>query len=333
MANFAVLVLVALFIGRTPTGSNGTYHPSVSGGIVAADALDKLSASDIASHIASITQVDEYKAVTNHADSINLQLAVVPADTAVASKPQVVSTDLKSKKDIQSYTTVEGDTIPTVAAKFGVSSDSVRWSNGITGDVVPSGKQLLMPPKGINGIVYSVKAGDNVDTLTEKYKGNKELLISMNDAEVGGLKEGDRIIIPDGVIKPPPVQYIAPQANSAPAGFAFGNTPIYGRNGYDYGFCTWYAANRVSVPANWGNAHTWASGARASGWQVSDTPRVGAVAWTRSGYLGHVGVVEAVSEDGSQIKYSDMNGLAGWGRVGYSGWVPVHSVFQKFIYQ
>jgi hypothetical protein len=49
-------------------------------------------------------------------------------------------------------------------------------------------------------------------------------------------------------------------------------------------------------------------------------------------YLGHVAVVEAVSEDGTMMKYSDMNGIAGWGRVGYSDWVPI-SFYQHYIYR
>jgi surface antigen len=47
-------------------------------------------------------------------------------------------------------------------------------------------------------------------------------------------------------------------------------------------------------------------------------------------YLGHVGIVEQVAPDGT-MKYSDMNGIAGWGRVGYSGWVSP-STFQHYIY-
>ena len=105
-----------------------------------------------------------------------------------------------------------------------------------------------------------------------------------------------------------------------------------GYNGYDYGYCTWYAAGRVPVPSNWGNANTWDNLARVSGWNVSGTPRVGAVAQTNRGYYGHVAVVEAVSPDGTMIKYSDMNGLAGFNRVGYSGWVPI-SKFDNYIYR
>ena len=94
-------------------------------------------------------------------------------------------------------------------------------------------------------------------------------------------------------------------------------------------------ATKVAVPTNWGNADTWAIYATLSGWTVSSVPRVGAIAQTSAGYEGHVAVVEAVSPDGSQIQYSDMNNYGdggGWGRVGYSGWVSA-STFPHYIYQ
>jgi surface antigen len=67
---------------------------------------------------------------------------------------------------------------------------------------------------------------------------------------------------------------------------------------------------------------------------VSTTPVVGAIAQSNSGPEGHVAIVEAVSDDGAMIKYSDMNGLAGWGREGRTAdWVPARSRFQNFIYR
>ena len=41
-------------------------------------------------------------------------------------------------------------------------------------------------------------------------------------------------------------------------------------------------------------------------------------------------VVDAVSSDGSEIQIRDMNGIAGWDRVGYSAWIPA-TTFQHFI--
>ena len=181
----------------------------------------------------------------------------------------------------------------------------------------------MIPP--INGIVYTVKSGDTVQSLATTYKANADQITAANDAELSGISNGEQILIPNGQLQV-----------SKGGGIFFASassfTPIYGSNGYDYGYCTYYAAARSGAPGNWGNANTWAYYAALSGWTVSATPKVGAIAQTSAGYLGHVAIVEAVSDDGTQIKYSDMNGIAGWGRVGYSDWVPV-SHFQHYIYR
>jgi surface antigen len=92
-------------------------------------------------------------------------------------------------------------------------------------------------------------------------------------------------------------------------------------------------ANRISVPNNWGNANTWSYYAPGSGWTVSKRPVKGSIAQTTGPGYGHVALVEDVSDDGLMIKYSDMNGLAGWGRVGLTNnWVPA-SKFNNYIYR
>jgi len=134
---------------------------------------------------------------------------------------------------------------------------------------------------------------------------------------------GRRIIIPDGRIVTSSVSY----------SYSGSFTPRYSNTGYPWGWCTWYAAAQSGAPSNWGNANTWAYYAGLTpGWTYSSNPRVGAIAQTSRGWAGHVAIVEAVSDDGTMIKYSDMNGLAGWGRVGYSGWAPA-ATFQHYIYR
>lgn len=276
-----------------------------------------------------MAKLPETGLIINEADSEATEIAsrsAVAKDTII--KPQILSSELKTKADIQEYVVVDGDTFDSLAEKFGVTSDSIKWSNSLTGSRLVVGKTLVIPP--VNGLVHTVSSGDTADSLAQKYNVSKEAIVSFNDAELTGLVMGERVVVPNGSVKPTPV------ATSRPyyAGFAFGNTAIYGYNGYVPGYCTYYAAARVSVPANWGNANTWAGNARRTpGWTVSKAPVVGAVAQTtRMSYLGHVAIVEAVSEDGSQIKISDMNGVAGFNRVGYSDWISVGS-YDWFIYR
>lgn len=324
-ANFALLAGAALFISGAMNSSdaakNTVYSTSNADNITAP--LDQISSTDVAVNIARSTALEEAVAVTNQADSAEVAISIIPADSAVVAKPQVIATEAKSARDIQTYVTQAGDTVTSVAEKFNVTSESIRWSNNLSSNTLRVGVELVIPP--VTGIVYTVVEGDTPESLAKRYNADIAKIIAFNDAEINGLQVGQRIIIPNGT---QPVQNRGRNI-AAVAGYDF----YGGYNGYDRGWCTWYAANRVTIPNNWGNANTWASRARAAGWTVSTVPVPGAIAQTSAGSMGHVGIVEAVSEDGLTIKYSDMNGLAGFNRVGYSGWVPANGKFQYFIYR
>lgn len=330
LSNVLLLGVILFFVLQSPHNGSTSSAAGLSASQVAAVAnpLDQVSSTDIAQTVAQMDGLPETTAIANQAQSQAADVAIAASNDNVLAEPQVVATALKSRADIQYYTTVSGDTVSGVAAKFGITSDSVRWSNNITGDAVSPGTKLVIPP--VNGIVYTVKAGDTADSLAAKYRSSKDQIIAYNDAEITGLQPGEQIIIPNAIDQ---TSATAAQIGGLGSGFLWGSGPIYGYNGYDYGYCTWYVATQIAVPANWGNASTWAYYARLSGWNVSHTPTVGGigqmggeVAWGQ----GHVAVVDAVSPDGTMIQYRDMNGLAGWGRVGQSGWVPA-SKFDNYI--
>lgn len=333
-ANLVVLIGVVAFVVNAPTGGTVVNNSvvSTSDTTSASGALDQLSSADIAVHVARLANMPEASSVTNKADSVNAQLAVTPADDTVIAKPQVVATSLKSYKDIQTYVTVAGDTIPSIAAKFGITSDTIRWSNGLQGDNVDTGKALFISP--VNGIVYVVKDGDTIDSLVSKYKANKEQLIADNDAEVTGLKIGSKILIRDGSITPV-VQTRSFSYNTG--GFAWGGYgAVYGSNGYDYGYCTWYVAIKRSqagrpIPSNLGNASSWLDLAARSGFAIGKVPQAGAVIWTvPSDYYGHVGYVESVNPDGS-VNVSEMN-VVGFNRISTKTLSPEAAAGYSYIY-
>ncbi|MEX1995726.1 MAG: LysM peptidoglycan-binding domain-containing protein [Candidatus Saccharimonadales bacterium] len=325
--NFILLLTIAGFVFANPSASETIRSSTLNSAVTTADSvtspLDRLSSAQIALTAAQMTSLPELPAVKQTADSDSLLLSVVPSDTTAISKPQIVATTFKSKEGIRSYKVQSGDTVASIAAKFKVSQDSIRWSNNISGNFVTAGVKLLVPP--VSGIVYRVKAGDTPASLAREYRADRRLIITYNDAEISGLKVGERIIIPNGQVVPA-ATYSSFIASYAPTD--------NGYNAYVYGYCTWYVANKVSMPSNWGNANTWDDYARLSGWNVKPIPpRAGVIAQADSGFgwLGHVAYVEAVSADRSMIKYSDMNGLAGWGRVGRTAdWVSA-STF-KYIY-
>jgi surface antigen len=338
-ANLVILLGVLAFVVRSsPAGVTSKQSLAVgSSSDTAINPVDQLSSADIAVQVARITSLYETASVTNNADSLNAQLAIGSADETVVAKPQIVATALKSRKDIHDYTTVEGDTISGLAAKFNITSDTLKWSNNYTGnDALPAGKVLTISP--VSGIVYAVKAGDTPDSLASKYRANKDQIIAFNDAEVGGLVAGEQIVIPDGSI-----QAVAPTYTAAAASYPFGYAAMYGFNGYDFGWCTWYVANRRAdigrpVPSNLGNAYSWYILAQRSSLPTGPSPAVGAVAVNQGG--NHVSVVEQVNDDGSfwvsemnsrgQASIGDSTSAGGWGRT---DWKLVPGVGNlKFIY-
>lgn len=330
-ANLALLVGVITFVISSPTsGQVGRQNAlAVSSDISAANPLDELSSADIAAHVANLTQLDEARSVATNADSVNAQLSISPADDKIIAKTQVVATETKSIKDIKTYIVQPGETITSIAEKFGITSNTIRWSNGLSGNAVDAGKELVIPP--VNGLVYTVKSGDTADSLAIRYNSNKQAIIEFNDTEVTGLVVGQRIMIPDGV------QPVTRTAMVGASGFAWGGyAPIYGGNGYDYGYCTWWAAVRRAqsgrpVPSNLGNASTWKILGQRAGLGVGNTPAAGAVIWTPPrDYYGHVGYVESMNADGS-VNVSEMN-VVGWGRVSYKTLTAEQAAAYSYIY-
>ena len=338
LANFALLVMVVFFVAKSPHGTeavqqNAVIDPGQSDTVTGP--LDQVSSADIAVHIAEVAGLPETYSVVNHADSVSATEAIASADNTVVAKPQLISTKVPSKKDIQNYTVQAGDTLASIATKFGVSSDSIKWSNGLSSNTVAVGTKLVLPPTGLNGVVYTVKVGDTPESVAQKYAADKDTLVRFNDAEVSGLKPGDQILVPDGVVRSAPVA----SYNYYSSGFAWGGaTAVYSANGYDYGWCTWWAAKRRAdignpIPSNLGNAVSWRYLAQRAGLTVDGTPSAGAVAYYKQiGGMGHVGFVERVEPDGS-IWISDMNyygvsqigGSApagGWGRTSYHQVAP-----------
>lgn len=329
IAIFAINIIIFAAVGiLVASSSSADQQPKLSSvgapgnDKITANPLDEISSADIAVNVARQANLEESTAVTNTADSENASLAVASSDDSVVSKPQVISDGLKSNKDIIHYTVKRGDDVPSVAEEFGITSETIKLSNNLDSDTLTVGMDLLISP--VDGLVYRVQPGDTPQSLANKYRASADRIIAFNDAELtGNLKPGTLIVIPDGN-QPREQHYVFP-VSSGPT-FSFG-----GGSGYAFGWCTYYAAARSGAPGGWGNAATWAYYAALDGWTVSHIPRKGAIAQTTA---NHVGIVEDVRivNGQYQIKYSDMNGLAGFDRVGYSGWVSSTSPFQNYIY-
>ncbi|MDO8728862.1 MAG: peptidoglycan DD-metalloendopeptidase family protein [bacterium] len=100
---------------------------------------------------------------------------------------------------ISVYVVRNGDTLSEIAEMFGVSTNTIVWSNDIRRGVIKEGQELVILP--ISGVRHVVKSGDTLKSIATKYKADLNDILLYNSFEASTkINSGDIVIIPDGVI-------------------------------------------------------------------------------------------------------------------------------------
>lgn len=324
---FPYLIFSILVIGLAFFGSRDKFEDQSSSLDMRAIAQNDFSASAdqtaemyVVTEIAKSMNAPSSAVIEINYDSItSAQALATSASSDKIEKPSVVNTSHLAVGVVE-YTVSEGETLTSIAEKYaasGVTETMIRWSNGFkAGTALHAGQKILVP--GRAGFVYRIKSGETISTVATKYQSSVEEIIASNSLELNSdLPVGTPILIPDGDLpeneRP---DYEAPIATRSGTGTYSYAAQYSAGNRYAYGWCTWYAwSKRTDLPSNMGNARNWGGAARRAGFPVDHSPRAGDVFQNYSSYYGHVGYVTSVNGDGT-ISYCDMNGVAGWGRVG-----------------
>jgi LysM repeat protein len=103
-----------------------------------------------------------------------------------------------STGEISVYVVREGDTLATVAKMFGVSTNTIKWSNDLKTNTLKVGTRLTILP--VSGVTHTVQKGDTISSIAKKYNGDADEITEFNDLSTGKIAIGDKIIIPNGEI-------------------------------------------------------------------------------------------------------------------------------------
>lgn len=143
------------------------------------------------------------------------QIASSQTQESIILASDVFQTEIsqKPRAEILTYTIEGGDSLSTVAKKFGVSEDSIKWANDMSTDALTVGKELKIPP--VTGVVHKVAQGESVYTIAKKYDTNPQGIVDFPFNEFANpqtfsLVEGQLLIVPNGV-KPAEQPRYAPQ--------------------------------------------------------------------------------------------------------------------------
>lgn len=173
-----------------------------------------------------------------------LQIGSPAASGSIIVGANVFQTDIsqKPRDKVIEYAVARGDTLSTIADKFGISVETIRWENDLISDNISVNDTLRILP--VTGIYYKVAKGDTVYSIAKKLDSDAQKIVDFpfNDfanPETFTLVEGQMLIVPDG-IKPserPTIRrqaFIASGSTFSALGFTW---PAHGIVSQ---FATWY---------------------------------------------------------------------------------------------
>jgi murein DD-endopeptidase MepM/ murein hydrolase activator NlpD len=124
--------------------------------------------------------------------------------SATTEDPNMLTTISEKVRDkIIEYKVVEGDTVSTIAEKFGVSEDTIRWQNDLKSKAsIKVGQVLEILP--VTGVYHKVGKGETVYSIAKKYDASPQAMVdfpynTFTDDETFALAVGQMVVVPDGV--------------------------------------------------------------------------------------------------------------------------------------
>ncbi len=108
----------------------------------------------------------------------------------------------KPRESVITYTVQAGDTVFDIARRFGITPETIMWSNPEledNPDWLPVGMEIVILP--VSGVYHTVKAGDTVEKLAKEYKVDPSAIINFplnNLKPPYELTPGQKIIVPGG---------------------------------------------------------------------------------------------------------------------------------------
>ena len=137
--------------------------------------------------------------------------AVLAAATEAPATATIESE--KPRDKVLEYSVQAGDTIASIAGKFGISEETILWQNDLTKkSVLKPGQRVEVLP--VTGVSHKVQKGETIYSIAKKYQAEPQGILDfpfntfVND-ETFALAVGQTIIVPEGT---PPAEAPAPSA-------------------------------------------------------------------------------------------------------------------------
>lgn len=144
------------------------------------------------------------------------QVLGLTSDNAMAVDTMTQVSD-KPRAEVTEYKVEEGETFASIAKKFGVDVDSIKWLNkGVQEKKVRAGMTLQIPP--VSGVIHTVKSGETIYSVAKRYNVSAQAIVDFpfnefSNDETFAIAIGQTLVVPDGEMPDEPVT--APRNNLA----------------------------------------------------------------------------------------------------------------------
>lgn len=147
----------------------------------------------------------ESDAAAYQADVFSEQgLGMIAAGGSALSRPYIISGASivgKERRNIVDYTIQPGDSLGSIAYRFGVSVATILWENKLgVYSIIRPGEVIRIPPT--TGVMHSIKKGDTIKKIATTYGVKPEEIIQFNNLKEDGtdLVIGEKVMVPGGVL-------------------------------------------------------------------------------------------------------------------------------------
>lgn len=239
---------------------------------------------------------------------------IFPNQVLTVSGTTSSSSSTTTSSNTTYYTVKSGDSLSSIAVKYGTSYQKIMSLNGLNNYVIYPGQRLKVSGSTSTSTsgstssntsttsYYTVKSGDSLSAIAAKYGTTYKKIMELNGLSDYFIYPGQRLKVSGSS---------STSGGSTSSGTSY-KTPVFNHsNLYDWGQCTWHVFNRRAqigkgISTYWWNANNWDNAAPQDGYTVDRKPTVGSILQTDAGYYGHVAFVERVNSDGS-VYVSEMN--------------------------
>ena len=152
-------------------------------------------------------------------DALEVDQEIVIPDGQLPSREMVASRSGQRPGPLKpsTYIVQEGDSLSAIADRFGISVETLLWSNQFDNpDEIQPGTELIVLP--VSGVLYTVQDGDSLNSLSKRFSVPvDEILMANGIADPDTIVVGDKLLLPGGAPEPAAPAPPPPQPTPKPA--------------------------------------------------------------------------------------------------------------------